>query len=282
MEKLTILLLFPVFLHAQDSLYLSTEKPLSTWEDIPTTLGMEFKPSSPGNITALKFYKVDATAGSYTLTLWAMDGSKPFQSTVNVSGIGWKRIPCNIPVNQDQPYIVSAYSTLNRYGYTNNLFSLPRIRGQLYAYSGRYIRSAGFPASNSTTWYGLDVVFEKQIRNPLIVNAGKDTAASWPCDSIRVNGIATGDGIQYVWSIDNQWGDVSVTGTSTLNPVVKFKEPDSGAILILTATDKWGTTSEHGVSVSVMPDFEPYVKRMGELIMNQLRFEMIRKWKAGE
>lgn len=282
MKKLTILLLFPVFLHAQDSLYLSTEKPASTWEDIPTTLGMEFKSSSPGNITALKFYKVDATAGSYTLTLWATDGSKPFQTVVNVSGIGWKRVACNIPVNQNQPYIVSVYSTLNRYGYTNNAFASPRIRGQLNAYSGRYSRSAGFPASSSTTWYGLDVVFEQVKINPLIVNAGKDTTALWPCDSIKVNGVATGDDVKYSWEVTYRWGDVSVSRLNTLSPVVKFLGPDSGVDLFLTGTDKRGNVLENGIRVMVTPDFEPYIKQLVDMISSKIRLDLYRSWKSGD
>lgn len=253
MKKLTILLLFPVFVHAQDSLYLSTEKPASTWEDIPTTLGMEFKSSSSGNITALKFYKVDATAGSYTLTLWALDGSKLFQSVVNVSGIGWKRISCNAPVNANQPYIVSVYSTLNRYGYTNNAFASPRIRGQLNAYSGRNTRTAGFPASTGTTWYGLDVVFQPVAVVPLTVKTSPDREATMYKDSVGVSATATGY-TKFQWTVEDFEGRFTIKDTNTLKPyVIPLDSSGCRVWLFCTVMDASGNQQSDAVAIRIAP-----------------------------
>lgn len=237
-----------------DSLYLSTEKPTSTHEDIPTTLGMEFKPSSPGNITALKFYKIDATAGSYTITLWSMDGSKPFQSTINVSGAGWKRISCNVPVNADLPYIVSVYSTLNLYGYTSNAFNTARVRGSLTARAGRYNRgSPGFPGSTSTTWYGLDVVFESAPPIPLTVKTSPDRDATMPKDSVQI--IATATGYKsFQWTVEDSQGRFELKDTNTLRPyVVPLDSSGCRVWLFCTVTDATGNQQADAVAIRISP-----------------------------
>lgn len=239
---------------AADSLYLSTEKPSSTHEDIPTTLGMEFKPSSSGNITALKFYKIDASAGSYTVTLWAMDGSKPFQSTVSVSGIGWKRIPCNVPIAEGQSMIVSVYSTLNRYGYTSNAFTSARIRGQLSGYSGRFNRGApGFPSSVSTTWYGLDVVFESAPPVPLTVKTSPDRDATMPKDSVQISATATGYK-SFHWAVEDFQGRFELKDTNTLHPyVVPLDSAGCRVWLFCTVTDATGNQQADAVAIRIAP-----------------------------
>jgi len=263
-----------------DSLFTSSEKPTTLHEDIGTTLGMSFTTSVSGNITAIKFYKTDAGTTPYTYTLWSLDGAKLYQTTLSTSKTGWQRIPCNVPVTGSAFYMVSVYNN-GRYGYTNNIY--PRVRGSLKAVAGTFLRgSNGLPTVGSTTWYGLDVVFAEERITPLIVNAGIDTSLLWPTDSIKLNGIVTGDSVKYYWLINNQWGSIVVTGTNTLTPVVKFKEPDSGVVLQLIGTDKRGNMQESLISVSVLPDLRPYIQRFGELFMNQLKLDLIRRYKAGE
>lgn len=282
MKQATLLLLFlPLFTWCQDSLYSASEKPLLTHEDNPQEIGIIVTSSKTGKITHIKFYCVDP--GQYTVTIWSKTGSIFYSSKMQAT-TGWQRFALATPfeVAAGDSYIVS-YLTNMKFGYSKK--AIVRSTGSIAKLGTRSIYGHKFPPATSTLTddYYIDVIFQaEQPHATLIVNAGRDTAAVWPCDSIQVHGVATGDSVKYIWTLDNQWGDVALSGLGSLTPVVRFKEPDSGAILVLTATDKWGNTSEHGVSVSVMPDFEPYIKRFGELIMNQLRLDMIRKWKAGE
>jgi hypothetical protein len=273
-----LLLLFPLLTTAQDSLW--TESPaIKDASTVSVTVGEEIT-TTGGRLKALKFWKNELN-GNYIITIYQQsNGASIFTQTYRSTTIGWQRITMDLPI-EPGTYVIAVYYPNGKYVYTNNMH--PRARGRITGNAGLYAGGNFKPSQRFTATFFVDVVIAADVpRKPLIVNAGRDTAAVWPCDSIRVQAVATGDSVKYNWSVDNQWGDVVVSGLQSLAPVIRFREPDSGVVLILTATDRWGNESYHGVSVSVMPDFEPYIKRMGELIINQLRLEMIRKWKAGE
>jgi hypothetical protein len=273
-----LLLLLPLLTTAQDSLW--TETPvIKDAATTPITVGQEITITG-GRLKAIKFYK-NETAGNYTITLWQQsNGASLFSQQYRSTTIGWQKITIDLAL-EPGTYVIGVKFPNGKYVYTNGLN--PRTRGKLTGTAGLLGWNVDKPSNRYTASFFVDVVIAQDIpRKPLIVNAGKDTTASWPADSIKVLANISGDEVKYTWEVLNQWNGVAVTGLTTLTPVVKFTEPDSGVQMILTGTDKWGNVSWHGVNVSVMPDFEPYVKRMGELIMNEVRFEMVRKWKAGE
>jgi len=279
MIRTLFLLLLSMQLQAQDSLFLKTD--IGTpFEDNSCTIGTDIS-TTDGTITAIKFFKVNSSTASHTINVWSNSTTKIYSQNYSSATTGWQRIPVNIPVSAGT-YTVSVFIPISGqiYWYKKTVF--PKTSGTITGKVGRFGYTSGFPASTSTTSNYVDIVFKQKVVIPLIVNAGKDSTAVWPCDSIKIQGTISGDNPKFIWTIDNQWGDVSVSGLTTLTPVVHFKAPDSGVSLILTGSDANGTTSEHGAVISVMPDFEPYIKRMGDLILNQLRLEMIRKWKAGE
>lgn len=278
MIRTILLLLISVSGFSQDSLWTETPS-IKDASTSPVTVGEEFS-TAGGRLKAIKFWK-NETAGNYVITLWQQtSGASLFSQQYRSTTTGWQKITLDLPI-ESGIYVIGVYFPNGKYVYTNALN--PRTKGQLTGNSGLFAGGNFKPTARYTASFFVDMIVAKETpRKPLIVNAGKDTAYLWRTDSAKITGVVTGDNPTFIWSIDNSWGDVSYSGLTTLTPTIYFKEPDSGAVLILTGTDKYGTTSEHSVSVSVMPDFEPYIKRFGELIMNQLRFEMIRKWKAGE
>lgn len=280
MLRIFLLLLISARVGAQDSLYLSTAKPTSFWDDEAVTLAGIIKAPYDGKITALKFYKTTVNTAPILVTLWSMDGTGLTQMEVSNGRTGWQRLPVSIQVSKDQSYVIGYRNPRGiAYGYKNNA----GVKG-LYSYS------TGFPNKQVTTDYFVDMVFSQSLK-PLIVNAGRDTVYTWPVASITLNGFVSGDGVTYKWTVIDSFGTLNVTGLNTLHPVLKPK-PDSGGIFLLTGTDSRGVTSEHDVYITVTPDFNPYLNELAsalvekfgaavvERVMNEIRLMLQRRWRG--
>ncbi len=90
----------------------------------------------------------------------------------------------------------------------------------------------------------LNITMSPLPDNPF-VNAGRDKELLLG-QSVKLDGVATGDGIKFVWS-----PTISMTGAGTLTPTVS---PLSDQIYTLTVTSKYGCTASDEVKVFVVKE----------------------------
>lgn len=271
MHKFFIILFTVLALTAssQDSLFLASEGPPRPEEDNPVELGMVFMPKVNGVITHFRFYKTAAEdASEYTLNLWNAYGGNAVLQKISAPGRGgWIRVALTTParVSAGSYYVVSVHFAKGRYGGRSSVFSSARVRGNLTAPStaqaggnGRYIygSTTAFPTKtyNASSYY-VDVVFSPE-RKTLIVNAGRDTTLVTPINGMvgdyMLRGFVDGDDVKFTWR--KEWplelAD-TMLNANTLTPILR----DLAALphrYVLRGVDKWGTISEHMVTVNVV------------------------------
>lgn len=255
----------------QDSLFTSADKPASTADNSPLTLGLVFRSKVDGLVTDFRFYKPSATdEGNAVIGIYTADGVLLHAQEYSLTGAaGWRRIRLNQSVRVDAGanYIAAIYLPTGRFGYRDNMFTADRTRGNLTAPANA--RSGGnnryewgnaliFPKSARNRSYYIDVVFYP--RAPLIVNAGPDTSYAMPRDTFRLSGQATGDSVWYSWNIVDSltypWYEGMVLrmhNSQTLSPYITgFSE--GVYTLSLTAWDMWGESSSNNVKISITAD----------------------------
>ncbi len=175
---ITILFLLPLFTRAQDSLWITTDKPGSSFTDGPYELGTVFSVSEEATLLSTRYYA--SASGSYILHLWSPDGtlllSHPFTAVV-----GWNRVNLSSAqyLEAGKEYVVSIY-TARAYGSRNNVFATSVTKGILTGLSGRFkAGDVGYPTDiyrNSS--YYIDPIVE-----PIKVFAGNDDTVTLSIDS---------------------------------------------------------------------------------------------------
>lgn len=164
---------------------------LSLWPDLPTPtnfdtteagnleLGVKFQVDVPGTIKSIRFYKATtADTVNIPVSLWTTGGTLVGQTTVSVSGTGWKTatFASPLPVSPDTTYVASYHvnsavpGQAIGYPYTTQYFASSGIdNGPLHALAsgldggnGVYRNSVTPAVPNQTfnsTNYWIDVVF---------------------------------------------------------------------------------------------------------------------------
>ncbi|MBT2536461.1 DUF4082 domain-containing protein [Arthrobacter sp. ISL-69] len=131
-------------------------------------LGVAFKSSVAGSVTAIRFYKGATNLGTHTGSLWTTSGVRLAKVTfTNETASGWQTatLPTPIALTVDTNYIVSYNAPLGRYSYTQNFFTKAWNSGALTARAnnnGLYGFGSGTAVPNQTTNarnYFVDVVF---------------------------------------------------------------------------------------------------------------------------
>ena len=166
MLRTIILLLFPLFTTAQDSLFLNSESGTS-FEDLPCQIGTQIKFSKSGTINALKFYKTESGSTTYTLSLLNSAGIKIFATSYKNTATGWQRVLVNIPIEAGTYTL--AVNNPGRYSYKKTVF--PRTKGSITGMFGafRYLETSSWTL-NSTTYF-VDAVISYPAIVPLSVSA---------------------------------------------------------------------------------------------------------------
>lgn len=227
-----ILLLFPFALLAQDSLFLSTDKPGTSWEDNPVTLGMKFTTAIPGVIKAVKFYKTDNRADkTYEIGIWDNGNVKLTMVPVATTAIGWIRVPVNIPIGSGT-FIIGVYNPYGRYKFGNNVY--PRTRGKLSGISGTFENGNTLPGRTTPDCYYMDVVFSPQTQ-PVFSTVTPDSVnISYPWNPVTLTATAT-NAISYGWAIEDSSGTWNIDTTNRLKPIITAKSYGN-LFLVFTAT----------------------------------------------
>lgn len=137
-------------------------------------LGVRFKVSSPGYVSAVLFYKgASGLHTGYIGNLWNPDGSwKAATTATNISSTGWVRLEFSTPVllEADTVYTASYFSPEGLYAATLNYFSVGKTNGPLYflasgegSVANGLFRYASEPALPSSSFqdanYWVDVEF---------------------------------------------------------------------------------------------------------------------------
>ncbi|HEY0638699.1 MAG TPA: DUF4082 domain-containing protein [Pseudonocardiaceae bacterium] len=149
------------------TLFRAIDGPTNAVSDSPVELGMKWRPSVDGQVTAIRFYKTAGDAGTHTGTLWSSTGQPLATGTfTGETGSGWQTLVLGTPVDvtAGTTYVVSYHTT--RYGYTGGYFATDRTNGPLTGLAApgngvyRYGPGGVFPDSGSNgTNYWVDVVF---------------------------------------------------------------------------------------------------------------------------
>ncbi|GAA1954096.1 DUF4082 domain-containing protein [Microbacterium deminutum] len=157
------------------------------------TLGVRFTTTQSGTITALRFYRGTANVGAHTGTLWSASGSA--LATVTYSGEstrGWQTATLAQPVSvtAGAQYVASYTAPGGGYAVSAGQFSSPYSRGPLSVDAGGsvYSYSGGFPASNSTAGYGVDVVFLPNAAGPVLTSSSPADGATGVASSSTISG----------------------------------------------------------------------------------------------
>lgn len=130
-----------------------------------TELGVRFRASSNGWVTAIRFYKFKPNAAPHTGTLWSSSGTALAKVTFTAeSASGWQEATLTTPVRlaKDTDYVASYRAPKGRYAADSDRLSptRPITTQALTATQGVYNYGTGMPSS---TWqdanYYVDVVF---------------------------------------------------------------------------------------------------------------------------
>lgn len=216
----------------------------------PVELGVEFKPTKPGTVTGIRFFKGAGNTGAHKGSIWSADGTKlAGVSFVGETESGWQTAMLSTPlaVTAGTTYVVSYHAPRGHYSTTGGFFSEPWVSGDLTAppgNNGRYLYGAGgFPLySWNATNYFVDVVFE---RDPTPVTVTGRTPAPDATDvSVDVSPrITFSDAILTDgWSMTLRHGDVEVPGTASLSA--------DGTRLTFDPTGALATSTSYTVTVS--------------------------------
>ena len=131
-------------------------------------LGTAFSTSTPGSVTAIKFYKGIGNSGTHTGSLWNASGQRLATVTfTNETASGWQRaaLPAPVALSPGETYVVSYLAPNGGYSVTPAYFNSARTSGPLTAITGnngRYLYgpTGGFPTgSYNSTNYFVDVEF---------------------------------------------------------------------------------------------------------------------------
>ena len=137
----------------------------------PVEVGVRFRTTVNGFITAIRFYKGAANNGTHIASLWTSDGTLLMRATfVGETASGWQQVafPSPIPVIANTSYIAS-YHTTTGYAADQGYFSTSGVIGGTVEApqdgvdggNGVYVYgNPGFPANPfKGTNYWVDVVF---------------------------------------------------------------------------------------------------------------------------
>ncbi|PSM49551.1 Ig domain-containing protein group 1 domain-containing protein [Chroococcidiopsis sp. CCALA 051] len=211
-------------------------------DGVPYELGMKFRSTSVGQITAIRFWKAASEAGNHTGKIWAAGGGTPLAtvSFSNETASGWQQQALSTPLNiqANTTYVVSVNINSFYAAYNDELAS-SIVNGDLSSVAdgnnGVYNVSPGaFPSSSyRNTNYYRDVVFSATpvstiskvsgdnqsggvgttLANPLVVQV-RNPAGS-PQSGVTVNFAVSGGGgsVSPTSAVTNANGQASTTLT---------------------------------------------------------------------
>ena len=139
-------------------------------------LGMRFRTTVPGEVTALRFYKAPSASGTMTASLWTEGGTLLASGSIDAVADtgGWREVPLDtpVPLTVGTNYVVSYFSPSPGWFVMSQpgAFATDLVVGPLVAPAdteaapnGVYKYGGGFPNAASYRSYYLDVVVRETL-----------------------------------------------------------------------------------------------------------------------
>ncbi|WP_052721107.1 DUF4082 domain-containing protein [Actinoplanes rectilineatus] len=256
----------------------------STNDGTSLELGVKFRPSVAGFVTAVRFYKGAGNTGTHTGSLWSSSGERLANGTfTDESASGWQTLKFSRPVEitPSSTYIASYYAPNGHYAADGQAFSLldwsaPPLRAPRSATvggNGVFGYGAGFPTRTyGDTNYYVDVQFVSS------ENAPPAPVATTPLHNASGVDPAVHPAVVFTKSLDPATITFAVTSaagapvagtfayaaptkTVTFTPSAPFT-PATTYHATVTATDTNGITTEEPVEWTFTTDLNPSVKRL--------------------
>ncbi|QMU31022.1 DUF4082 domain-containing protein [Adhaeribacter radiodurans] len=135
-------------------------------------LGMKFRSSVNGNVTAVRFYKQTGNTGTHIGQLYSSTGTLLAQATfINETASGWQEVNFSSPVSitANTTYVITYHSSeghysVNDFGFTSSIVNGP-LTGLQNGFDGRngvylYTATPAYPTENyEASNYYVDAVF---------------------------------------------------------------------------------------------------------------------------
>jgi hypothetical protein len=136
-------------------------------------VGVKFRASQAGTITAIRFYKGSLNTGTHVGSLWSASGTLLGRATfTNETASGWQQVNLATPVAvaANTSYVASYHAPVGRYAVNGNYFASATTNGPLTALASateapgngmyRYTATPAFPNSTyNSENYWVDVVY---------------------------------------------------------------------------------------------------------------------------
>ena len=155
--------------------------PCSVWQngtpngatDDPDTsavnLGLQFRASSSGFVTGVRFYKESDNTGAHLGSLWSSSGALLASGTFSgESASGWQELDFSSPVaiTANTTYVVSYHTNVGHYAVTGSGLASAVTNGPLTALAGggvySYASGNAFPSNSfNSSNYWVDVVYSQ-------------------------------------------------------------------------------------------------------------------------
>ena len=184
------------------------------------TLGIRFSTTKAGEISGVRFYKGPGNTGVHVGSLWTSGGTQLAQATfVSESSSGWQTLTFDQPVavTPGTVYVAAYSTTVGKYSATLGAGS-GFTHGPLLVANpgGAFTYSGGFPSSQSSTSYLVDVVFNGAPDPISIVSRSPASGAL----NVRLSssiGVQLSTAVANGYSLTATSQGASIAGTSSLS-----------------------------------------------------------------
>lgn len=208
----------------------------SSTDTEPVEVGTAFHVSSPGAVTALRFYKGRENIGTHRGTLWAEDGSILARVTfAGESASGWQRAELDEPVNivPGVTYIASYYTPQGRFAIAPQYFASEQVSGRITApaiENGRFFYGldGGFPTGS---WGASAYYVDAEVAFP--VASPSPSATSTPLPSTSPSATPT------------------PTPPPAVNPTITSTSPSASATNVSPSSAVISATLSHAASATI-------------------------------
>jgi len=146
-------------------------------------LGVKFRASTPGFVSAVRFYKGTLNTGTHIGNLWTGAGSLLATATfANETASGWQQVNFATPVaiSANTTYVASYFAPKGEYSFDSNFFTSGVTNGPLTALANgadggngvfNYSSASSFPTQTFNAGnYWVDLVFTPNASAPPVAN----------------------------------------------------------------------------------------------------------------
>ncbi|GGS39675.1 DUF4082 domain-containing protein [Streptomyces griseoviridis] len=245
-------------------------------------LGVKFRTTKPGAITAVRFYKSPNNTGTHTGSLWTASGTRLATGTfANETASGWQQLNFATPVTvkANTTYVASYFAPKGGYSYDADGFAgqgaglapLTALKSGTDGGNGvyRYTSAGAFPSAQSSgSNYWVDVVLDTSTATttpPVVTSTSPTSGAADTSITASVSAVFSAsvdpDGLTFTLKAPD---GSTVPGTVTVPAADKATFTPAGQLSLHTAytasvraSDVWGNTMTEPVTWSFTTSSTP-------------------------